>query len=449
MGFGADFLGGLAGGIGNGLNLYGQLQGIAMRQKQMDMAQQMEQRRQAQLDAETAQNQASTLVNAAKIPNPAVRKQVFSMLGLDPSMADALGGEDAALNQDFQTWANQMGSTPEGARVFASIMQNDPARAAEGILAQRRMQIGADTANERMQMQSDRLDMARQQFGLSQERFNQLQMMQQLRAQGMIPPMNYAPAPGGGFAPVPGSAAALPSNEERSVASFLKRAQDSEQMGLAFSAQNPEYLNSFQASVDRMAQNPDLGKEVGGGLGAAAGAVAGGITGARVGHPLMGASIGTAAGGKLGTELGSAASSFIQQHLTSDLGKQFVSVWSPFISGVVYGDTGKVVQASEWSRALDQWIPVPGDSQERIAEKAANRASAMQGMIIKAGRAGPNQSGFTPPGTWDRTPQMRTLAPSAEQEAAALAQRYRSGQATPAEIQKLQGYLRAKGLSWQ
>ena len=107
--FAADFLGGLNQGLGQGMNMYAQLQQMANQQRQMQMQEQQQQRLAQVQQMQAQQDKVNTLVNVSKLKDPNSRKAVLGALGpqyfgYDPNdpaagaqyqgLIDALGSED-------------------------------------------------------------------------------------------------------------------------------------------------------------------------------------------------------------------------------------------------------------------------------------------------------------------------------------------------------------------
>jgi hypothetical protein len=74
-----------------------------------------------------------------------------------------------------------------------------------------------------------------------------------------------------------------------------------------------------------------------------------------------------------------------------------------FVNAILRRESGAVISPSEFENANQQYFPQPGDSPEVIAQKAANRQIAIEGVQRAAG---PNYAAplLTPPGV--STPQM-------------------------------------------
>lgn len=82
-----------------------------------------------------------------------------------------------------------------------------------------------------------------------------------------------------------------------------------------------------------------------------------------------------------------------------------------FINAVLRRESGAVIAESEFRNARKQYFPQPGDGEALIKQKAANRATAIEGMFdeLPPGRRPPR--GLQPPqstggatGTWDAPP---------------------------------------------
>lgn len=68
-------------------------------------------------------------------------------------------------------------------------------------------------------------------------------------------------------------------------------------------------------------------------------------------------------------------------------GQQFVQAQRDFINAVLRRESGAVIADSEFANARQQYFPQPGDKPETIAQKAANRRTAIEGIKNAAGPA--------------------------------------------------------------
>lgn len=445
MGDWGGFVEGLANGIPQGVNTYSTLRMMAQRERQMQLQQQNQQRLEQQGQQAQKVGQFNALTNLAKIKDPKQREAAFAfqapILGIDPAdpqakaYMDAMSSDDPQVAANFKAFAQQLGVSPEGASVLGGL---DQPQGVENLLRLKGIMQGADTANERMGLAQQRLDLANQQYQLSGQRFDQQQLMQGLRANGLIPPMGYTPQQGPGgqisLAPIPGGPATVPTESENKAADYLTRAQASNAAGMAFLQKNPDYLGSNRSMLDQALQTemlPGVGPiaGIGAGLGAAAGAV--------VGRGHYGAVM---AGSALGGGVGAAAQEPLAAMLTSDKGREFQAAWGPFINATERRESGAAIKDSEWRNAMKRYIPLPQDTPDVIAQKEANRNTAMQGIGISANRALGKVGMSTP---------VRTLDPQVEQTAEALARKVQAGQATPQERAQLGAILKAKGYDFQ
>lgn len=100
-------------------------------------------------------------------------------------------------------------------------------------------------------------------------------------------------------------------------------------------------------------------------------------------------------GGALGT-VGNFAASSDQQRLEQSQ--------RDFVNAVLRQESGASISPSEFESAQKQYFPQRGDSAAVIAQKAANRATAIQGMSLQsgqgAGRLGVGAAGGAPKGQW-------------------------------------------------
>lgn len=75
-------------------------------------------------------------------------------------------------------------------------------------------------------------------------------------------------------------------------------------------------------------------------------------------------------------------------YLVSENYQQFDQAKRDFVNAILRRESGAVISDSEFANADKQYFPVPGDSQEVIAQKRANRANALQGVRAGAGAGG-------------------------------------------------------------
>jgi hypothetical protein len=84
--------------------------------------------------------------------------------------------------------------------------------------------------------------------------------------------------------------------------------------------------------------------------------------------------------------------------LASDAGQKYQNVAKAFIAPVLRKESGAAISESEWKSAKQLYIPIPGDSATVLAQKAANRRDAIEGLRVQAGPTGlpeVNSSGST------------------------------------------------------
>lgn len=84
--------------------------------------------------------------------------------------------------------------------------------------------------------------------------------------------------------------------------------------------------------------------------------------------------------------------------------QQTIQAQRDFVNAVLRRESGAAISQSEFDNAYRQYFPQPGDSQEVIGQKRANRLTEIQGF---AREAGPN---FTPPKSI--VPAAKSAAPS-------------------------------------
>lgn len=65
-----------------------------------------------------------------------------------------------------------------------------------------------------------------------------------------------------------------------------------------------------------------------------------------------------------------------------------------FINAVLRKESGASIQKDEFNSAKKQYIPSYGDTKETLAQKAANRQSKIQGLLLEAGQGSVNLSGL-------------------------------------------------------
>jgi hypothetical protein len=82
--------------------------------------------------------------------------------------------------------------------------------------------------------------------------------------------------------------------------------------------------------------------------------------------------------------------------LASNEGQMYMNAGREFVAGVLRGDSGATITDDEWKMGLQQWIPVPGEGDDIIAQKKANRDAAIAGSRVAAGRGAPNIPASSP-----------------------------------------------------
>lgn len=435
MAFAADFVGGLAGGLGQGVNMYAQLQRMADAQKQQEMQQQlMQQRAQAQ-EAETQQHKLNTILNIAKL-KPDVREYALQTvgpsLGLDPNDPQikallAGAGMDENFVNNLRGAGQQFGLTPEQTGVLEAA---DPNVAAQQLFGFNRAQQGNQLAQERMGLSEERLKLATQGQQLSQQRLSEQMDRFDQRMSGNIPPIGFQPGRDQlgnitSLTAIPGSPATIPTEGERTSAGFLHTVGQSAERGMKFLETNPDYMESQRANIDRLVSTTNA-TALAGGLGTAAGGLAGLAMGGIGGHPYAGGAIGSVAGGGIGA----AFAETITNAFTSPQGKAFSASWSPFVVGILRGESGKAARPDEWVEAFHRFIPMPGDPPETLALKAANRTDAVTALRAKSGRAAHT---------------VTFESPEAKAIQRELAQKVADGTASPQETSDFRDLMRQLG----
>lgn len=93
-----------------------------------------------------------------------------------------------------------------------------------------------------------------------------------------------------------------------------------------------------------------------------------------------GLSLGARAAGGLPFDLGN--------YLVSENYQQFDQAKRDFVNSILRRESGAVISDQEFANAERQYFPIPGDSPQVIAQKRANRQSALQGVRAGAGAGG-------------------------------------------------------------
>jgi hypothetical protein len=81
------------------------------------------------------------------------------------------------------------------------------------------------------------------------------------------------------------------------------------------------------------------------------------------------------------------ASSLVPDWAKSTEAQQFDQATRNFINSVLRRESGAVISDAEFENALQQYIPQPSDTKEKLALKAENRAIVRQSFISAAGKA--------------------------------------------------------------
>lgn len=445
---------GLNAGVQSGLKTYGAVQEGRMDQARMAyqmralQMQEQQQQRRAQLEEQQQQlqgeqqriNQVTALTNVLKIPHAGTRKAALKIIGNQFGMAndddqfknllDLVGQDDPDMLSALSGAAQEAGLGGATAKAILMATRDDPSEALSTILKYGKATDQDLQFEERMAQNERRiaLQLARAQGGGQRDPASQLKMLTRSRTNpdGTVDqwqePLVYQPERGGigslseiqapGGAPMPREAQpvapaetiggmpsrdmgpasasqnvlglqqkpapALSESEGKNVG-FLAGMQEGERSINNFLATNPDYLNSTKAKVDQGMRNVgEQGKVVGGGVGTALGAA------------LTRTWYGAIGGGGAGAAVGEIGGTAIEQWLTSDEGKAYSAAIEPFVNSALYKRTGAQINKEEWVKAFREWIPVPGDPDSVIEQKARNRSTAMQGAAAGAGR-GPSR----------------------------------------------------------
>jgi hypothetical protein len=81
--------------------------------------------------------------------------------------------------------------------------------------------------------------------------------------------------------------------------------------------------------------------------------------------------------------------------------QMFLQAQRDFINAVLRRESGAVISESEFANARQQYFPQPGDSEQVLQQKAANRLNAIRGIM---GAAGQN---YTPPKNYQTPPPQQ------------------------------------------
>lgn len=199
--------------------------------------------------------------------------------------------------------------------------------------------------------------------------------------------------------------------EERKAAGQLTTAERAKERAENWMERHPDYLEN--SGLDQ-ALREGVGGVLGGVVGGAVAGVGGGVIGGAVGNvpgAVAGATGGASAGAAAGAYAGKQLDPLLKRLFQSDQGKEFEAAWAPFINANLRRETGAVITADEWREAFQRFIPMPGDSVETRALKAANRSDAIDAMRAGAGAAArniPQAQPYVPPSA---APQAQPRAP--------------------------------------
>lgn len=90
-----------------------------------------------------------------------------------------------------------------------------------------------------------------------------------------------------------------------------------------------------------------------------------------------------------GTNLGDRLASnvpILGNYMVSDEYQKFAQAKRDFVNALLRRESGAVISPEEFDNADKQYFPQPGDSKEVIAQKRANRASAIAGLRVGSGK---------------------------------------------------------------
>ena len=104
--------------------------------------------------------------------------------------------------------------------------------------------------------------------------------------------------------------------------------------------------------------------------------------------------------GNIGGVVSNLAPSLSNPMMSADR-QQFNQAQRDFINAVLRRESGAVIADSEFTNARQQYFPQPGDSKEVLAQKAANRLTAIQGIMGAAGKQ------YQPPANYRQQPQAQ------------------------------------------
>lgn len=145
----------------------------------------------------------------------------------------------------------------------------------------------------------------------------------------------------------------LPNSNQPTLNPFVNGKMNDEQTKAAL------YANRMAASNDVLAQYANVNQGTGAPLGV--------IGNANV--PFM----------------GRVSDSSAYNYLASTDRQKVMQAQRDFVNAVLRRESGAVISESEFANAQRQYFPQPGDSDEVIQQKAANRLNAIQGIMAAAG----------------------------------------------------------------
>lgn len=101
------------------------------------------------------------------------------------------------------------------------------------------------------------------------------------------------------------------------------------------------------------------------------------------------------------TQKGLEAVPIAGNYLTSPARQKYDQASRDFINGVLRRESGAAISQSEFDNAYKQYLPQPGDSKERLAEKQKNRQATIASI---AGGGGPS---YRPPFTFGQNGELQ------------------------------------------
>jgi hypothetical protein len=103
------------------------------------------------------------------------------------------------------------------------------------------------------------------------------------------------------------------------------------------------------------------------------------------------------AGLNFGESLADSAPMGVGNYLVSPEYQQYSQAARDFINATLRRESGAVISDDEFANARRQYLPVPGDGPEVLAQKRRNRQNVIQSMIVQSGPAAGLMGGRTAP----------------------------------------------------